>query len=79
VVVSDLKWARDELVAGENALLAPFDAAALAATIESVLADPDLGRRLGAAGRALAAAELDPAACTARIDALYREVVEARP
>lgn len=74
VIVSDLPWARDELADGEQALLAPLRAEDVAAAICSVLDDPELADRLGVNGRALAVAELDPAACTARIDALYREV-----
>jgi glycosyltransferase involved in cell wall biosynthesis len=76
VVVSDLPWSRAELADGENALLAPLDADAVAAAIGRILEDPGLAERLGASARALAAAELDPAACTARIDALYQEVAE---
>jgi glycosyltransferase involved in cell wall biosynthesis len=74
VVVSDLPWARDELEDGRNALLAPLDAEAVAHAIERALDDDTLGP----AGRAVAQAELDPAACTSRIDALYRAVVENR-
>jgi glycosyltransferase involved in cell wall biosynthesis len=74
VVVSDLPWARDELAPDEQALLAPLDAEAVAGAIGRVLDDGELARRLGVNGRALAVAELDPAACTARIDVLYREV-----
>jgi glycosyltransferase involved in cell wall biosynthesis len=71
VVVSDLPWAREELEDGREALLAPLDAAGIAHAIERALGDPELGAR----GRALAEAELDPAACTARIDSLYRSAV----
>jgi glycosyltransferase involved in cell wall biosynthesis len=73
VVVSDLPWARDELADGRNALLTRLDVGDVAGAIERALGDPSLG----AAGRALAEAELDPAACTARIGALYRTVVRA--
>jgi glycosyltransferase involved in cell wall biosynthesis len=74
VVVSDLPWARDELAPGDQALIAPLDVEAIAEAILRVLDDGDLARRLGANGRKLALAELDPAACAARIDALYRRV-----
>jgi glycosyltransferase involved in cell wall biosynthesis len=70
VVVSDLPWARDELEHGWNALLTRLESTEVAAALECALGEPSLG----AAGRALAEAELDPAACTARIDALYRAV-----
>jgi D-inositol-3-phosphate glycosyltransferase len=77
VVVSDLPWARDELTDGQ-ALIVPLDAAPVADAIERVLADGAFAGRLGVAGRELAAAELDPTACRARADTLYRTVVEQR-
>ena len=77
VVVSDLPWARDELVPDRQALLVPLDAEAIAAAIGRVLENGSFARRLAAEARVLAVAELDPQACTARIDALYRTVVEA--
>jgi L-malate glycosyltransferase len=77
VVVSDLPWARDELVPDRHALLVPLDAEALAKAIGRVLDDRELTRRLGTESRELAIAELDPEVCTARIDAIYRSVAEA--
>jgi glycosyltransferase involved in cell wall biosynthesis len=79
VVVSDLPWAREELVDGEQALLVSLDAAAVADAIGRVLDDGDLAERLETNGRRLASAELDPGKCTARIDLLYRELAETRP
>jgi glycosyltransferase involved in cell wall biosynthesis len=78
VVVSDLPWAREELVHEQHALLAPLDAEALAAAIERLLTDTHLAARIATNGRALAVAELDPVACAARIDALYRHIAELR-
>jgi glycosyltransferase involved in cell wall biosynthesis len=78
VVVSDLPWAREELVHEENALLTTLDAEALATSIGRLLVDPDLAARIAANGRALAEAELDPATCAARIDTLYRQVAAVR-
>jgi glycosyltransferase involved in cell wall biosynthesis len=78
VVVSDLPWARDELVPGEHALLAPLDAESVAGAIGRVLDDAALAERLAGNGRALVVAKLDGATSTARIDALYREVAGAR-
>jgi L-malate glycosyltransferase len=78
VVVSDLPWARAELTDGETAVFTTLDAEAVAQAIGLVLDDPVLAERLGAGGRALAASELDPATCTARIDSLYREIVDGR-
>lgn len=77
VVVSDLPWARDELAHGRG-LLVPLDAELVADAIERVLGDDALAARLGAAGRELAVVELDPGACSARIDTLYRALVEGR-
>jgi glycosyltransferase involved in cell wall biosynthesis len=75
VVVSDLPWARDELAPGGQALLVGLDAVRVADAIDRVLDDAALAERLGAAGRALAVAELDPGACAARVDALYKSVL----
>jgi glycosyltransferase involved in cell wall biosynthesis len=72
VVVSDLSWARDELEDGRHALLTPLDANAVAKAVVRALGSDHLGRE----GRSLAQKELDPAVWTARIDALYRSVVE---
>ncbi len=76
VVVSDLPWARDELAPESQALLTPLAVDGVAEAILRVLDDGDLAARLGAAGRKLAVDELDPARSAARIDALYRKVVE---
>jgi glycosyltransferase involved in cell wall biosynthesis len=75
-IVSDLPWARDELADG-RALLVPLEAGAVAAAIERVLSDAAVAEALASAGRELAVAELDASACAARVDVLYREVVEA--
>jgi glycosyltransferase involved in cell wall biosynthesis len=75
VVASDLPWARDELAPGGQALLVAIDPAAVAEAVSRVLDDSSLAERLGKSGRELAAAELDPAACAARVDALYTSVV----
>jgi glycosyltransferase involved in cell wall biosynthesis len=77
VVVSDLPWARDELAHGRG-LLVPLDAEPVADAIERVLGDDALAAYLGAAGRELAVIELDPGACSARIDTFYRALVEDR-
>jgi L-malate glycosyltransferase len=76
VVVSELPWARDELAPDDQAVLVPLEADAIASAIERVLDDKPFAQRLGVAARALALAELDPKTCTARIDELYRSVVE---
>jgi glycosyltransferase involved in cell wall biosynthesis len=76
VVVSDLPWARDELAPDREALFVPLEADSIAEAIERVLEDVVFAQQLGADARALALAELDPAICRTRIDALYRRVVE---
>jgi glycosyltransferase involved in cell wall biosynthesis len=72
VVVSDLPWAREELVDGKDAILAALEPASVADAIERALDD----EQLGIEGRKLVEAELDPAMWSERIDALYRSVVE---
>lgn len=78
VIVSDLAWAREELVDGRQALLAPLEAEALAAAIGRILDGGELAAGLGREGRALAVQELDPGRAAARIDVLYRSVGETR-
>jgi glycosyltransferase involved in cell wall biosynthesis len=73
VVVSDLPWAREELVDGSQALLTELEPLAVAEAIELAFDD----ERLGAEGRRLAEAELNPSTLNMRIDALYRSVVES--
>lgn len=76
VLLSDLPWARDELAPDREALIVPLEAGAIAEAISRVLDDASLARRLGEAARVRALAELDLAASAARIDVLYRSVVE---
>ena len=57
---------------GVNGLLCdPEDVAAIADAIGAVIADPELGRRLGAAGRRTVEADYDVNVAAARLDALY--------
>jgi glycosyltransferase involved in cell wall biosynthesis len=77
VVVSDLPWARDELVPSRDAVLTSLNAEAIANAVGGVLDDSAFSRRLGESGRSLARAELDLKVATARIDMLYRSVVES--
>jgi glycosyltransferase involved in cell wall biosynthesis len=73
VVVSDLPWAREELVDGKQALLTKLDPIAVAGAIDRALDDGQLGTE----GRTLAETELEPSTWSRRIDALYRAVVES--
>jgi glycosyltransferase involved in cell wall biosynthesis len=52
VLATDIRGAREEVVAEETGLLVPTRSpAALAAAMERFIADPEWGRRLGRAGR----------------------------
>ena len=73
-VLSDLPWARAELVDGREALLAPVDRDAVAAAIASVLDVAALARRIGAGARRAASARMDQAAHMDTVDRLYREL-----
>jgi rhamnosyl/mannosyltransferase len=55
----------------------PADPAALAAAIRQLLADPELRRTLGAAGRARVAAEFSAAAMVRQTVDIYRQAVRA--
>lgn len=52
VVATDIRGAREEVVPGETGLLVPTrDAVALTQTLETLVSDPESGRRMGRAGR----------------------------
>jgi glycosyltransferase involved in cell wall biosynthesis len=64
---------------GETGLVVPpGDPPALAAALNTLLADPDLRRRFGAAGRARVAALFTRAHMVDSIEAIYRDVLTAR-
>ena len=75
-MLSNLPWARDELAPEREALFVPLEAPAIADTVGRVLDDAALAERLGDEGRVRALAELDLAASSAPIDALYRSVLK---
>jgi glycosyltransferase involved in cell wall biosynthesis len=57
---------------GVNGLLCdPEDVAAIAGSIGEVIADPELRRRLGAAGRRAVEADYDVNVAATRLDAIY--------
>jgi glycosyltransferase involved in cell wall biosynthesis len=60
-------------------LVPPADVPALGAALTRLLADPDLRRRLGAAGRERVQRLFDPAVMVAGNLAVYREVLAGRP
>lgn len=63
---------------GEHCLLAD-DPQRFAASVLRLLDDPDLGRRLGDAGRALVRARYDWSAIVPRLEALYTELLACEP
>ena len=61
---------------GETGLVVPpGDAPALAAALNTLLADADMRRRFGAAGRARVAALFTRAHMVDRVEAIYRDVL----
>jgi glycosyltransferase involved in cell wall biosynthesis len=67
VVATDIRGSREEVVAEETGALVPVNhAAALAAALNRLVADPALRARWGAAGRARALALYDEAKVVAR-------------
>jgi glycosyltransferase involved in cell wall biosynthesis len=77
VVLSDLPWARELIEPGRDALLVPIDAAAVAAALGRLLAEPQLASDLAARGRLLVAAHRDRAAEMDRLAAVYRSLAGA--
>lgn len=77
VVGSDAPGIREAMLDGVTGLLAPpGDAEGLAAAIDTLLADPELARRMGQAGRERARSMFTVERMAARAEALYRELLE---
>lgn len=77
VVGSDAPGIREVMLDGVTGLLAPpGDAEGLAAAIGTLLADPELARRMGQAGRERARSMFTVERMAARAEALYRELLE---
>jgi glycosyltransferase involved in cell wall biosynthesis len=75
IVTTDTPGCRDVVTEGETGLLVPpRDAVALAAAIRRLLEDPELRRRLGAAGRVRAEREFGIERVTQSHLELYREL-----
>jgi glycosyltransferase involved in cell wall biosynthesis len=81
LVVSDLPYCAEWFVPGENGLIVPVrNATALADGVTTLCRNPELGRRLGAAGRRLVAERADYRRCMDRLDSEYWSLVmNARP
>jgi glycosyltransferase involved in cell wall biosynthesis len=78
-VVTDVRGCRQAVSAGRNGLLVPVgDVRALADAIVSVLADPDLARRLGEEGRRRALAEFDERRVAAKVLSEYERLLEEK-
>ncbi|MGN6372016.1 MAG: glycosyltransferase [Solirubrobacteraceae bacterium] len=77
-VVSDLPWARQELLAERQVLLAPIDAEQVASIVERVLGDPELARDLSIEGRAHVEANHDRDKEMEKMIGLYRELSRPR-
>ncbi len=76
---TDLNAVPEIVVHGETGLLVPVrDLHALAAALRRLIADPELRRRMGEAGRARAARLYDPAAYGAALAGLMDVVVTSR-
>ena len=79
VVAADVGGVRDLAGDGAALLVPPGDPAALAAAVLSVLDDPDLAARLGAAAATRAATLPTEADATAAVIALYTRLAGRRP
>jgi glycosyltransferase involved in cell wall biosynthesis len=76
VVATNVGGVRELVVEGQTGVVAPpRDAAALAAAIDRVVLDPDLARRLGAAGRARARALMSADGMVADLLRLYADLL----
>jgi glycosyltransferase involved in cell wall biosynthesis len=76
VIASDIGGLRDIVIDGETGLrVPPGDASALRQAIERLLADPDLRRQFGEAGRRHVA-EYQASAIVPRIEQIYRDVLQ---
>ena len=77
VVAADSGGLRDVVADGKTGMLVPpADPAALAAALDALLARPDQGAALGAAGRRLALETFAPRAVAKRYAEIYRAAIE---
>jgi glycosyltransferase involved in cell wall biosynthesis len=79
VIASAIPGTDEIVVDGESGLLVrPGDSADLAATLERIVADPELRARLGAAAQRRAEAEFSAASSTERVMAVYDKLLRER-
>ena len=79
LVATDVPGCRDVAVDGETGLLVPVDDAnALASAIETLVRDPGLRAKLGAAGRRRVEKLFSSTAIGTEIAAIYRDMAELR-
>lgn len=77
IVASDMPGCREVVVSGKTGFLVPpHDVDALAQAIATLARDPELRRRMGAAGRARIVAEFGEDAVAAQTIALLRSVID---
>jgi L-malate glycosyltransferase len=76
LVVSRLPYCAEWFVDGENGLLVPVgDAKAVADALGTACSDPELARRMGAAGRRLVAERADYKRCMDALELEYRSLI----
>ena len=75
MVVSNLPWAHELLVDGENALVVEARPEPVAAAIERLLADEALREQLAASGRSLVERHRDREAELDRLESCYLELL----
>jgi glycosyltransferase involved in cell wall biosynthesis len=78
LVATDVGGVRDVVVDGTGELVAAGDAAALGAAVAALAADPERRRAAGAAAREHVLARYGAARLIAEVDALYRDLLDAR-
>jgi glycosyltransferase involved in cell wall biosynthesis len=79
LIVSDLPWARDELIHAETAWVVPVIQTAITDAVVSLLHDRALSDKLAANGRQLAQQKMNRRDRLRQLDHLYRDVVAGRP
>jgi glycosyltransferase involved in cell wall biosynthesis len=79
VVASDVSGCRQAVIDGYNGYLVPVkDSGAIAENVERLLKDPQLAKRLGANGRALAEERFNVALVIERLRACYEELLKRK-